>query len=206
MNTKTLLLLGVVGAVGLGSASAQVYSVNAVGYINVSVPANQFKMIANQLSSASATIGALLPTVPDGTQLFKWTGSGYASYDYIDGLGWLPNGDETIGLGQGAFIRSPQAFTITFVGEVPTGNLSTPLPVGFSMVSSQVPQAGAVDTLGFPGGDGDQIFQWTGTGYNGFDFIDGLGWLPSVPQVAVGEAFFARKVAASTWTRSFSVN
>jgi hypothetical protein len=36
--------------------------------------------------------------------------------------------------------------TVTFVGEVPAGSLSNPIPKGFSIKASQVPQAGKAST------------------------------------------------------------
>ena len=72
MRTKTLLLSAAVGAAGLVAASAQtVYSVNSVGYINLSVPAG-FSMIANQLDNGTGNTVADVLTVPDGTVVFKY--------------------------------------------------------------------------------------------------------------------------------------
>jgi hypothetical protein len=51
MRTKTLLLTAALAVAGLSSASAQVYSVNAVGYINLSLPKG-FSMICNQLKAS----------------------------------------------------------------------------------------------------------------------------------------------------------
>lgn len=51
--------------------------------------------------------------------------------------------------------------TITFVGEVPQGNLKTALKKGLNLVGSQVPQAGKLTAdLKLTGSDGDIVFQW----------------------------------------------
>ena len=194
---------------------AQVYSQNAVGYINLSIPSG-FSMIANQLVAPSYTLNALIPNPPPGTQVFKFSNvSGYSSstFDEFD-LVWSPNGNATLGLGSGAFINATAAFTLTFVGEVPQGSPitpSTPTPTGFSIVSSQVPQAGKVSTdLKLTAGPGDTVFRFSNaSGYSSanFDEFD-LVWSPSEPSVNVGEAFFLLRQSGSpaTWSRTFNVN
>src|SRR5947207_10303632 len=57
MRTKTLLLTAALAAAGAASAMAQnVYSVNAVGYANVSVPSG-FSMIACPFEQTSGDYG-----------------------------------------------------------------------------------------------------------------------------------------------------
>jgi hypothetical protein len=183
---------------------------NVVGYYNVPCPANQLVMLANQLNTANNTIGSLLPAVPPASQLYKYNG-GYTAYNFddIDNV-WLPDANATLNPGEGAFFKSPEATTLTFVGEVMQGNLTNSLPIGaLAMRSSMVPQAGGVSSLlGLPGEPADQLFTYANgyTAYN-FDDID-MAWLPSEPQIKVGEAFFIKKAAASTatqWVRNFTV-
>ena len=47
---------------------AQVFSVNAVGYVNKTIPANGFAMISNPLKAADNTIDKLFAGVPAGTR------------------------------------------------------------------------------------------------------------------------------------------
>jgi len=106
--------------------------------------------------------------------------------------------------------------TLTFVGEVPQGQLSNPLPKGFSIKSSQVPQDGKPDALGLPGQGGDKIFRYNKTtkSYDGYTYSDldniwesNSTGLPGLPVIPVGESFFLfRAQSAGTWTRNFSVN
>lgn len=213
MRTKSLLLTAALSAIAIGTATAQtVYSVNAVGYIRLEIPSG-FSIIANQLDSGNNTVGSLIPTAPDGTTIYKFTGNGYSivSFDELDGA-WLPDGDLTLNPGEAAFVRNvtTSPMTVTFVGEVPQGALSQQLPDGFSMQSSQVPQAGLVTAdLGMPAQDGDTVYQFSNAanGYviNTFDGLD-EAWLPAEPSIAVGEGFFLRKITAGTWDRQFSVN
>jgi hypothetical protein len=154
MRTKTLLFSAAVGVAGMLAASAQVYSVNSVGYINVTLPPG-FSMVGNQLISTANKVSDILPAPPLGTQVLSWNGSGFNVIEYADigfGPGW--SGDLALDVGSGVFIKNPTAsdMTITFVGEVPQGaDSNTTIPAGFSIRSSTVPQAGnVIQDFGFP--------------------------------------------------------
>jgi hypothetical protein len=54
-----------------------VYSVNAVGFVKVTVPAG-FSMIANPLKAPTNTVGALFADAPDGTTVYKYDGTNYS--------------------------------------------------------------------------------------------------------------------------------
>lgn len=210
MRTKTLLLSAAVGVAGLVAASAQtVYSVNSVGYINLSVPVG-FSMIANQLDNGSGNLVPDILSVPDGTVVYKYN-EGTAGYDVNTFLfGSWTDANMTLAPGEGVFINnsSGTAIDLTFVGEVPQGDLSNNLPQGFSIKSSEVPQNGGLQsTLAFPAGDGDVIFKFdNGTGaYQSSTFLFG-SWTPSEPNINVAESFFVNKATAGSWDRTFSVN
>jgi hypothetical protein len=113
----------------------------------------------------------------------------------------------TLNPGEGAFIYNPgAAFNALFVGEVKQGTLTTPIPAGFSIAASQVPQTGALDSvLGFPVVDGDTVYLFNNTtgayAISGYEF----GEWSIVPTPKVGEAFFVNKVSAVIWSRDFTV-
>jgi hypothetical protein len=128
---------------------------------------------------------------------------------------------------QGFFIHIPATnpVSVTFVGEVPQGNLSNPLVVGaYSIKSSQVPQAlplgrpnsaVGVQTLGFPANIGDFVYLFSNTtGYSSFQFRQigpnqiWTGANADGPTIPVGAGFFLFKAAGSpnSWNRTFSVN
>lgn len=224
MRTKTLLLTAALSAAGIATSMAQVFSVNAVGYVNKTIPANtaggpgKLALISNPLDAGQGnnTIANLFKGAPDGTQVYKYTGSGFvtATYDSLEG-GFLPPdaANTTVVPGEGVFVRntSTSDLTFTFVGEVPQGALSNPYPAGLSIRSSMVPQEGTAAELGFVGKNGDQIFQFNPAtqGYSAhtYDDIDPAApWGPPLNKLAVGEAFFLRASAAGTWTRTFNVN
>src|SRR5438128_3848758 len=119
MRTKTLLLAAVLSAAGVASSLAQVYSVNAVGYVNVSLTPG-LNLICNPLKvTAGNDLNHVLTGVPDGTTVYTYDTSFHSS-SYASFLGgWSPN--LTVAPGQGFFISVVAAQTVTFVGEVPQG-------------------------------------------------------------------------------------
>ena len=215
MRTKTLLLTAAISAAGIATSLAQVFSVNVVGYVTKAVPANKFVMLANPLNAATNTINALFKGVPAGFQVYKFDSakSAYtiATFDDLDNAFAPPAaGNATVVPGEGVFVKSATATSVTFVGEVMQGTLTTQLPKGLSIVASQVPQAGTPKALGLATGQqaGDQIYQWnadTGSYKSStFDDLDN-DFLPALT-IDVGEAFFISKRAAGTWTRTFTVS
>jgi hypothetical protein len=220
MRTTTLLLAAAITAAGIASIQAQsnVYSVNVVGYYNVTVPPapTQFRMIANQFNTTNNTLNGVLKNLPSGTLVLKWTGATFSIHEFASNEeGWDPN--TSLAPGEGVFIRNvdPAQMTVTFVGEVPQGSLTNPIPQGFEIESSMVPQAGGVQSvLGLPVNEagGDYVYKWKATAGGGYDIFEyggggPSGWDPSEPTVAVGESFFSRKnLAPQTWVRNFTVN
>ncbi|HON06651.1 MAG TPA: hypothetical protein PLW02_00975 [Verrucomicrobiota bacterium] len=220
MKTKLLILTAAVAVAGAIAAKAQtVYSVNVVGYVNVTLYPG-YNLVANPLNTTNNTIGSLLANVPRGTMLYKYNNATglYATYAFEeddDGiLGWQPNGNATLNPGEGAFIRNTTGtnLIITFVGEVLQGVLTNTLPTGYSIRSSMVPQTGQVDSiLQMPSNSGDLIYKFNPTmgRYDTFSYEEDdygiLGWQPQSPVINVGEAFFIRRLSAGEWIRNFIV-
>jgi hypothetical protein len=209
MRTKTLLCLAALTAAGVATSMAQsnVYSLNVVGYYNRATIAHQYTMIANQFNTTNQTVHAVLPSVPDGTGILKWTGVAFAPNNYSSDFGW---DDETITLvpGEGFFLKNNATtnFSLTFVGEVlqNTNTINFAANV-YKLVSLFTPQAGLLQTtFGYPAGDGDSVLQWSGTAYAPANYSSDFGW-DSEPSLAVGDGFFVKATGARTWTRSFSV-
>lgn len=208
---KTLICAALVAA-GIATSVAQnVYSLNVVGYYNLTIPANTWVMIANQLNTTNNTIGSLLTGMTGGETLQKYSG-GFTAYVFDDAdMVWTPDGNATLNPGEGAFFRSPTEKTLTFVGEVMQGSLTNTTPIGvYAIRSSMVPQAGGVTSvLGLPGEGGDTVQTYAG-GFTAYVFDDAdLVWTPSEPNIAVGQSFFIRKASTSTqntWVRNFTVN
>jgi len=198
-----------VAGIATSMAQSNVYSLNVVGYYNVPCVAGQLTLIANQLNTTNNTIGALFPNGPASSTFYKYAG-GWSAYEYSgDDLTWYPNGDATLNLGEGGFFQAGSATTLTFVGEVAQGALSTGLPAAglLGVRSSQVPQAGLLTTdLKFPAEASDTTYKYAG-GWSAFEYSgDDLTWYPSEPTFGVGEALMVQKAGATTaWTRNFTV-
>ncbi|HKQ36706.1 MAG TPA: hypothetical protein VJ063_01435 [Verrucomicrobiae bacterium] len=236
MRTKTLLLTAALSAAGLATSMAQVYSVNAVGYVNQSVPANGLAILAVPLNGTNNSMNTTLalPNGFDGTTAYRFDASAQNYRDpitWIEGFGWFSasDADPTINPGEGVWIQNlaAAALNITFVGEVPSGTLNNAIPGGnqLKLASSVVPKglpigdaASAATTLGFPAGDGDTLYVFSPAIQNYKDpytYIDGFGWFsanaddsgPGGPVIAPGTGFWTQKAGApATWTQTFSVN
>ncbi len=224
MRTKTLLITAALSLAGVATSMAQVYSVNAVGYINLTMRPG-FNMVANQLNrTPNNLLNNVITGVPTESQVLKFDN---ASNNYVlelyDGTGWItPEGAAgtlTANPGSGLFFFNSDTapITVTLVGEVPQGPaLSVPLPPNFSLVSSIVPQAIALTAAnGFPQVTEAQYLSFNATTQN-YDeplFNDGDSWILAdgtdvpAPTPAVGQGFFFFNPGASvTWSRAFSVN
>jgi hypothetical protein len=218
MRTKTLLLTAALAAAGIATSKAQVYSVNAVGYINTTL-SPKFNLVANQLDNKNGNIikdvfKNITPTLPNALTIYKFVNGAYKLAKYDDlALDFLGDAATlSANPGEGVFVNVPGTanLTVTFVGEVPQGNLSTPLPKGFSIVSSQVPQAGDATTLGLKAvaQQGDVMYKWDKAGqkYLPSKFDDLVGDFLTPLTFDVGEAFFYSSASAKTWPRQFNVN
>jgi hypothetical protein len=211
MRTKTLLITAAIGVAAAVATQAQVYSVNAVGYINLQAKAG-WNLMANQLIQADGqnTCEVLFAGVPGGTTVYKFNpASGYEinAYD-ADFEEWGIPG-MTLEPGEGFWLRIGEDTTITLVGEVPQGSLSTGLTAGFNLVSSQVPQAGGVVAdLGLPALPGGTVYTFDNAGGYSISAYDAdfEEWDNGEPMVEVGEGFWYRVGEDTTWTRDFSVN
>ena len=210
MKTKALLAAGLLMAASAASSFAQtVYSVNAVGFVNVTMVPG-FSLVANPLVGAANTVAALFSNPPFLSQVFKFSPvtGGFTSSTYLGGTTWTDSA-MTVVPGEAFFFKNTAVtnFVATFVGNVSQGTLTTQLPAGFSMASSQVPQSGLVTTdLQLPASFLDAVFTYSGSGYTGYTFLGGITWTPSEPTIGVGQGFFVKKQTAANWTRTFSVN
>jgi len=212
MRTKTLLLTAALAAAGAASAMAQnVYSVNAVGYVNKSVQ-HGYSIVANPFVVANETLDALMPSPNDGTVVYKPVPGTFEIRQYDASIpGWDPDGLTTVVLGGGVIVFNPGApFTVTFVGEVKQGSpVSNPVAAGLQLKSSQIPQAGLLSALGFNPAGLNTVYQYTPSGDN---FIINTydpsipGWDPSEPNVGIAEGFWIDSASGETWNRNFSVN
>jgi len=205
-----------VGVAGIASSFAQnVYSVNVVGYINLTLT-NNFSLIANQLDNGQGNLVTNMFTgVPFNTFVYKFDGVSYASLSLSPATGWSPaaNRGMTLAPGEGVFVRKPAAaasINLTFVGEVMQGDLVNPVVLGFEIYSAMVPQQGGITTVhNYTPAPGDFVYKWSGTSYSSKQYRGAPfnAWSPAPePVLDVGEAVFIRSATVKNWTRTFNVN
>ena len=180
-----------------------------------------------------------MPAAADGAFAMGWNPS-VQNYTVQDdfltaadspdgGTGWYNDttGDPsttTCAPGGAFFYFNPNATaSITFVGEVPQGSLSSPIPANYSLCSALVPSSPPLTAAsGFPGVDGMfyQTFNGTSQTYSGlWDYLTaadspdgGTGWYddttgsPVTPTPAPGVGYFIfNPGAAVQWNMTFNV-
>jgi hypothetical protein len=123
----------------------------------------------------------------------------------VKGGKWI-NKTEKLVPGEGAIFFNPSTDyrSVSFAGEVLQGHLSMPVPSGFSIRSSLVPQPGnLVEDLHFPVANGDVIhlFEREHQKYVLYPFEDGK-WTAGPPIIGVGEAFWVAKTEPGNWIRN----
>jgi hypothetical protein len=217
MRIKALLGLAAALAVGLSTSMAQnVYSLNVVGYINITVGAG-YTLCANQLNNGTNGIDQVLANPPTGAAVLTFVNNDY-NQDVADSGHWLDNtsgnaSTTTLGPGKGFFYNAPTAATLTLVGEVPQGQTSIPLPSGYAMIGTYTPQALELSaTNGFPMVAGTYYLKFDTTIHDYVqDVIDSGHWIDNttgdtvavIP--AIGQGYFINSPAATAWNYSFTV-
>jgi hypothetical protein len=215
MRTKALLLTAALSAAGVASSMAQtaVYSVNIVGYINKTLNTG-LSLIANQLNATPDNKVPTLFGAPAGAVTISKFNATTGNYDVSfwdpENAFWTdPN--MVLNPGQGAFVDNATgaALALTFVGEVQL-NSSINIHSGLDAYSSVIPQAGTVADilLPLPAAGVVTLSKFSNGNYSSFAYDAENGfWGPSMPSVAIAEAFFIDNSsgAAMTWARTFAV-
>jgi hypothetical protein len=171
MRTKTLALSALLGMLGSASVMAQnVYSVNAVGYINVTIPPGFSILTCPLVSSPDNTLNTLLPNLQvaggnspstyAGLTVFQLNGHGGFNVDVASSYsaGWVNGGTLAINPGTAVFLDNvfyplssgaSGTFSATLVGSVPSsasGLFTNVLTPGFNLVGSIIPVTGDLQT------------------------------------------------------------
>jgi hypothetical protein len=207
MRTKTLLLSALLGGLGSVSVLAQtnVYSLNAVGYVNVTCNPGYTIISVPLIASPDNTIGTLLNNasgVYTGDSVFTYSASAGFILDQAEGSGrggttnangWANNGTNVLAPGVGAWFLNAgtSPVTLTFVGTVPSGSLTNTLLTGYTLAGSILPTSGdlASNTLTTLTNynEGDSVFAYsnpggftifqsgTGRGQGGFGYSETPG-------------------------------
>jgi hypothetical protein len=205
-------------------AQSNVYSLNVVGYVNLTLT-NGFQFVANQLDLDGTGTNNTLATVfgtnlPNATKLYIYNAAGasFTSASYLAANGsWIGNtagANLALQPGGGVFLSLPATApvtTVTTVGTVLQGSLSTPYVAGYNILSSKVPVAAGAGSLGLTNGaaNGSFVYQFnpaTQAYGSKHTYLAAAGtWLGGEPQIGVGEAFWYNSTAAGNWTVTFTV-
>ena len=198
MRTKTLLLSSLLGALGSVSVIAQtnVYSLNAVGYINITCPVGYTMISAPLIASPDNTIGTLINNAGS-----NYTGDAVYFYNPTTGFaldtaenvgngtrgtttnanGWEFGGTNVLAPGVGCWFDNTASspVTLTFVGTVPSGSLTNTLLPGFTLAGSILPTSGDLCTNSLTTltnyNEGDSIYTYSGGSFTIFQSGTGRG-------------------------------
>ncbi len=230
---KTLLIAAASLAASIISSQAGVYSQNIVGYVNVSVPAGQYVLLANPLNvdgtNLATQVISRMVTDPnyDDSVILTFTGGHYQYFQYDQSTpGWLDQNSvattaPVIAPGTGFFLNSSGPTTnFTFVGSVvPSvgGTNTITIPNGqYVLLGSALPVSGtpgAAASLNFPLEDGfvQTILTFTGGHYQYYSY-DG-GWVDqndsptATPSLNVGQGFFfVNNGSPTNWVQTYTGN
>jgi len=231
MRTKTMLLsalLGTLGSVSLMAQSTNVYSLNAVGYINVALAPGFTILSCPLICSPDNTLNTVMPNTTGQFKgwsvYFSTPGQGYTQIETGAKTSWQLGGTNTINPGSAVFVQNTtgSTVTLTLVGTVPqvgNYNMTNTLPAGFSLVGSIVPTSGDLSTNPITAitnsaikGDviyvNDPVAGYASPGgiYTAAKNGAWVGGEPVVPNV--GEGFFYQNLSGATesWVENFSVN
>jgi hypothetical protein len=234
MRTKVLIAAAVLAASLASSMAQNVYSLNVVGYVNVTLPTHQFTAVANPLD---ASMGGTVATGNDMTNLFNVNtmvglanGSSIAQFvssanDYATAIGyvaltkkWAGNFSMPPGKAALYFNNGASDSVVTFTGQVPQGsyNVATLGSHQFSLVGSPVPIGGNITNsttvLGLVPANGDSVATFNG-GLN--DWNTASGWVQltkkwgntasSTINVGQGFLYFNNAASANVWVSNFTV-
>lgn len=224
MKLKAIFLAGLALTASAVSALAQgtVYSVNVVGFVNLTLPAG-FSMISNPLNGPTNTVAALFgASLPNFSKVYKFdpASGNYLINTYVSTTGWTDQ-NMTLAPGEGVFVRitGSTPVTVTFTGNVQIGSLLTQVGNGFSIISSQVPIQGQLDAAvpqghGLPLNRFEKVYVFNNSNSatsdpNTYDVYTVTGTNPTTwshtytfggvsntdaaaPNIGPGQAFFAR--------------
>jgi len=181
-----MLISALLGALGSVSVIAQtnVYSINTVGYMNVTLAPGLNIVTIPLLTSPDQTIETIFPNSSTlctgspftGDEISFFSPSGYVTTQgRANAAGWFGGGGATNTIPPGTAVwyqrNNANPVTATVVGTVVSGLTTNPLVAGLNLVGSQVPLAGDLYSNAVAGNDGVHGFTnvntAAGTGQNG---------------------------------------
>jgi hypothetical protein len=210
-----------------------VYSLNAVGYINVTLSPG-FNIVSVPLwatdpsGATDNTISNLLGLNTNGQykkwQIYNWDPTSVPPtfvQESGGANGWANGGTNTINPGQAVWIENPSngvSPTVTFVGTVPTGSVTNPIYPGYNLIGSIVPASGDLLTNSITlltntvtPTKKDQIYTYNSIVSNFVQYSAGgspVAWSvdPILPSVGTGFWYESQSAATNYWVENYSVS
>jgi uncharacterized membrane protein YvlD (DUF360 family) len=235
MRTKTLVLTAALVAAGaLSSVAQNVYSVNVVGYINLTIQPG-LNLISVPLSAATTDINTVLtnqsPLLDASSLVYTWNSAGQSFNQAAaaggDGQWYLGDYSDFSHIqltpGQGFFLRNGgAASTLTLVGTVPQGTNNVTEAAALSFLGDPAPVQQEIVTNGFPVVTGSFLYTWNTAGQHYDQAINGVSAADnSTPNPAFYNGDFSQVItftpapgqgfvyynfgSSATWHRSFTV-
>jgi len=222
MRTKALFCAAALAATSL-AASAQTYSLNVVGYVNLTLT-NGYNLIANQLdldgTMTNNTLYSVLGTnLPNNTKVWTYTPGGYSFCTFLSASskwsGTTNPANAALSPGQGVFVQIPAAASypqnVTLVGQVIQGTNVQPIIAGYQCISAIPPIGGSFQTniaTGYNPANNDKLWIWnpSSQGYTFKTYLTAsASWGGGSPVFNVGQAFFLQAKVATNWVQAFTV-
>jgi len=225
MRTKALLCAVAFAASVASSMAQNVYSLNVVGYVNVTVASGGFALLANPLKTANNYLKEVVPptAVDPGSVLSTWDITAQKFNEIInDGTAWIDPalgtdlGTTSLAPGKGFLLNNVGGpLTLTFVGEVQQGNVTLAVPTGNGCYGTTTPQDLELSAAnGFPQVANNWVHLFDTVGVKYIDYVnDGSAWLdpalgtPVVVQPGMARGYFVENTEAVNhdWVRNFTV-
>jgi len=212
MKTKTLVLAAAALTACALTASAQsnVYSLNIVGYVNVTIQPG-YNLVANPLDNGLGnSVTNLVPSgLQNGSQILVYDPvTAYTTYTKKSTGIW--SGTNPTPPGTGYFVRNTNAvvsYTNTYVGNVVAavpGSVTNTIAPGYNLVGSAYPIGGGLTNvgsnainLGLVMPNGSQVLTYDPvTAYTTYTKKSTGIWSGN-PTINVGQGFFARNTNAT---------
>ena len=226
MKTKTVIIAGAALAASILTSSAQPFSQNIVGYVNVSLPPSVYTLVNAPLQiNLTNDAEAMFPCLQCGDTIMFWNlgNQNYDTYTFF-GAGLWQYPDSSFGsapnipVGTGIFYANGQGTgeTNTYAGTVVLSQSNSLPPSVYTLVASAPPISCNFEdaNLNLPLQCGDTIMLWNlgNQNYDTYTFIDAGLWLypdssfGSAPTLNVAQGFFYAngQGSAEMWTQSDS--
>lgn len=195
-----------------------VYSLNVVGYVNVTVTGGgTYNLLANPLNN---TAGNDLNTLFSGTQtdtsqILTWDPvlvDFSAVQPSYGGGAWSANVQLPVGKGF-FYVNQGATFTQTFVGEVVQGSFTNTISGNgnYNCIGASVPEGGnfTAAITGLTPFDTDQVLKWDSAAVDFSATQPSYGggvWTPAALTINPAEGFFyVRQGPTIDWVRTFTV-